>query len=320
MFPKELVQICVLYALTPVHAGAGQAIGAVDLPIQRERHTQWPQVQASGVKGAFRDWFLRYYLTSGAACEDLEQQAEKLTERIFGKEEGSETDKGGQAGAISFTDARLLAFPVRANVAPFVWVICPALLSRLGRDLRLCQFEQSQDLAIPCSLPTPKQDGAYAILGSFPTRVILEDLAVEVEKNAPEESEKIKQAYQLLAPQVERLLLISDQNFAFLVQNATEIQPQIRIDFATGTTATGSLRYQELLPADTVLYTLVFYAPERIPGETALLPEVIQSCVNQAISRHMQMGGDLTLGRGLMEVKWFPAKESSGSLSGNKES
>ena len=32
-------RLCLLYALTPIHAGAGQALKAVDLPIQRERHT-----------------------------------------------------------------------------------------------------------------------------------------------------------------------------------------------------------------------------------------------------------------------------------------
>ena len=31
-----------LHALTGVHWGAGASIGTIDLPIQRERHTQWP--------------------------------------------------------------------------------------------------------------------------------------------------------------------------------------------------------------------------------------------------------------------------------------
>jgi CRISPR-associated protein Cmr4 len=43
-----------LYTVSPLHAGSGAIIGAVDLPIQRERHTGWPHVQASALKGAFR--------------------------------------------------------------------------------------------------------------------------------------------------------------------------------------------------------------------------------------------------------------------------
>lgn len=53
LFKKELTQLCVFYGVTPLFAGSGQAIGAVDLPIQRERHTRWPMVQASGVKELF---------------------------------------------------------------------------------------------------------------------------------------------------------------------------------------------------------------------------------------------------------------------------
>lgn len=37
MFQKQLTVF--LYAVSPVHMGAGQAIGVIDNPIQRERHT-----------------------------------------------------------------------------------------------------------------------------------------------------------------------------------------------------------------------------------------------------------------------------------------
>lgn len=311
MFPKDLAQICVMYALTPLHAGAGQAIGAIDLPIQRERHTQWPHVQASGVKGAFRDWFQRYYLANGAACQDIEAQADKLTQRVFGKEEGAGggdgADKGGQAGAISVTDARLLAFPVRSNIAPFVWVVCPALLKRLGRDLKICNLPYD----IP-NMSLPNEDAAFSICGSTNGNVVLEDLAVKV-NGSDDSAKELGKSFNTLAPQVDRLLLISDQNFAFLVQNATEVQPQISIDFETGTTKTGSLRYQELLPADTVLYTLVFYARERVTSNNgSLAADVIRTCVNNAIVDHIQMGGDLTLGRGLLQVKWVNGNSQKG--------
>ena len=43
-----------LHALTSVHWGAGTSLGAVDLPIQRERHTDWPNGAGSALKG--REW------------------------------------------------------------------------------------------------------------------------------------------------------------------------------------------------------------------------------------------------------------------------
>ena len=49
-----------LYAVTPCHAGSGSSVGVVDLPIQRERHTNYPIIQASGVKGAFKANFKKH--------------------------------------------------------------------------------------------------------------------------------------------------------------------------------------------------------------------------------------------------------------------
>ncbi|NLJ29282.1 MAG: type III-B CRISPR module RAMP protein Cmr4 [Deltaproteobacteria bacterium] len=304
MFRTEMTKICVLYAVTPLHAGSGQALGAVDLPIQRERHTGWLHVQASGVKGAFRDWFHRFNLVNGAKVPGATTQARRLTEQIFGKEEGAE--QGGQAGAVSVTDARILAFPVRSNTAPFVWVTCPAVLNRLKRDMSLCDTNDELPMLSPANM-----DDCIPITGSFPQKVVLEDLAVSTAGNISTlktDIEKLKGIFQKLSPQVTRLLLITDQNFSFLTETATEIQPQIRIDFETGTADDGSLRYQELLPADSVLYTLVFFGQERTAEESGLICEVIRDHVMNAISSHIQMGGDMTLGRGIMEVNWQPGK------------
>ena len=42
---------------TPLHAGSGSDLGIVDLPIQRERHTRFPKIEASSLKGAIRETF-----------------------------------------------------------------------------------------------------------------------------------------------------------------------------------------------------------------------------------------------------------------------
>lgn len=300
LFTTEFSDICIFYAISPLHAGSGQALGAVDLPIQRERHTSWPHVQASGVKGAFRDWFHRFYLVNPKAPgDDTEKQALELTKTIFGREDGSDGN-GGHAGAISITDAKLLAFPVRSNVAPFVWVTCPSILSRVRRDFRLCGALKNRklpDLSI-------EKDGCFIVTGNVSANdIVLEDLAVSVEK-PPAEVTELTQIFLELAPHVERLLLISDENFTFLVETAVEIQPQIAINMETGTAKDGSLRYQELLPSDSLLYSLVFFSDERTRS-SQLKADMIRTCLKTAISTHIQMGGDMTLGRGLMEIKWI---------------
>ena len=35
-----------------------------------------------------------------------------------------------------------------------------------------------------------------------------------------------------------------------------------------------------------------------------LMAEVVRKCVKSAISTHVQVGGDMTMGRGIMEVTW----------------
>lgn len=312
MFSKRLSCLCAFYCISPLHAGSGQATGAVDLPIQRERHTGWPHVQASGVKGAFRHWFQRYYENNGAPSADKDDQAFKLTNRIFGADETGE-DLVGQAGAVVFSDARLLAFPVRSSIAPFVWVTCPAALDRLQRDLQLVDMQ----LAIP-RVKLTKDDSYLCVNGALSQDIVLEDLAVSCdEAGYKEEIAQLQKAFHRIAPDLERLVLVSDQHFSFLVRTATEVQPQIRINAATGTADEGSLRYQELLPADSFLYSVVFFDAERVEDrskqeDAVLAAEAIKDYVTKAVSTHIQMGGDATLGRGLMKVKWLPETGNGG--------
>ncbi len=293
MYLQKNTTICSLYAISPVHAGSGQATGAVDLPIQRERHTNWPHVQASGVKGAFRDHCRQFWM------HENPEQATELTARIFGQaEEGG--GSGGQAGAIAFSDARLLLFPVRSSVAPFVWVTCPAVLGRFARDLALTgQDEVGLDsLAV-------QGDDYLALRGEINDKVVLEDLVVN-----PKDGEVLGvEILEKFAPAASRLLLVSDQIFTFLVQTATEIQTQIKIDEKTGTAQAGALRYEELLPADSLFYTLVFFGDERADVEKSYQLDMIRSAVQKAVSNHIQLGGDMTLGRGIFETCWVSANQ-----------
>jgi CRISPR-associated protein Cmr4 len=302
LFDKNLTDLCVLYGVTSLHAGSGQSVGAVDLPIQRERHTGWPMVQASGVKGAFRDWFERYYsVNPDKNTDNPKSQAEELAKKVFGREEGGEYG-AGHAGAIALTDARILLFPVRSNVAPFVWVTCPGVLARFKKDLKLTSLDDRFSTNIGF-----EEDGCLIVGGEIKEReIILEDLVVKPNQMHQENIvEPLKKLFEKISPLAIRILIVSDENFSFLVRTATEVQPQISIDMETGTAGAGALRYQELMPADSVLYTLVFYGGERVQ-ENGLLADVIRKYLKAAISTHVQIGGDMTMGRGIMEVNWLP--------------
>ncbi len=298
MYLQQDSEICVMHAISPVHAGAGAATGAIDLPIQRERHSGWPHIQASGVKGAFREhcercWMLKDIDIDKLVSGEKEERAIDLANRVFGQ-----SGKVSQAGAIAFSDAKLLAFPVRSNLSPFVWVTCPAILKRTARDLTLINNEISGLNSVDIA-----GDSYQIIKGDkLHGELVLEDICLKPDNSTA--AEAVSELYSLLGPNLDRLVLIPDDHFSYLMETATEIQAQIKIDSASGTTQDGSLRYQELLPADTVLYSVVFFGAERAAETNRIVLDTLREAVHEAAASHIQMGGDLTLGRGIFELTW----------------
>lgn len=281
-----------MYAVTPCHAGCGASQGVVDLPIQRERHTQWPMIQASGMKGAMRAHFEQH--KGKIATKADQEQLDKLTELIFGSE------KADHAGSLSVSDAKILAFPMRSNVAPFVWITCPAVLRRLNNDLRLLGRENIPSLANLDKLGPSK---AWCVSGVISGQVLLEDMEVAVESGAAVAA-NLTPLLQCCSA-AERLLIVPDEVFTYGVTSCTQVMAQIKIDQSRGTTQDGSLRYQEELPMDTLLYSVILWGPSR-EGQKSLSAETIAAYVRkQVMSSHLQVGGDETLGRGIFELTWM---------------
>ncbi len=268
-----------IYCETPLHAGSGQAIGAVDLPVQRERTTSWPTIQASGLKGSFRDAYQKY---NGAD-----------TEAIFGTE-----NSGDQAGAISIGDARMLLFPVRSSVAPFLWVTCPAILRKLKRDGRITG--KSYEWNIP-----DIEDNQY--LGPGNTReIVFEDLMLSKSGTigAP-----IIETIKSLMPSDDfynsskiddYLCIISDKGLSMLVETATEIHARIQL---TPEKTSKNLWYQELVPSNTVFYTIISMMDERKCNGKKNANDLMIT-LKDILCEYIQIGGDETLGRGWSRLIW----------------
>jgi CRISPR-associated protein Cmr4 len=300
MLKKELCSICKFYAVSPIHAGSGASTSAVDLPIQRERHTNRPHIQASGVKGAFRAHFRNF----------VDQKNDKqLINLVFGSDKQDNwNNENSLPGAMSVADARLLAFPMRSNIAPFAWVTCPSVLKRLKTDLKYINLGEGMTIH--------KQDiqGDNAIWigkGESEKQIVLEDAVVNVTEEI--EDDFFKNTFS----ELKRLLLISDEIFDYAVSYCTEIQTNIKIDSETGTAKDGALRYQEFLPADSVLYAIVHYsgrnASEIKDDKQSELKKLIEemqaekikSFVEDTIKDFIQIGGDETLGKGICKLEWI---------------
>ncbi len=299
MLKRDLFSICTFYAISPVHAGSGASLTAVDLPIQRERHTHWPHIQASGVKGAmrahYRDFaedkslinFIFGYDKDDTKYHDLYNSKRNDEDKITISDSSPNFP-----GAVSFSDAKLLAFPIRSGVAPFVWITSPAVLKRLSNDLAFVGLS-------PISGPPqePHGENAVCLAGGISGDVILEDMVVRVQSgDAPN---PLSSGF----PVLDKLLFVSDEVFQYAVDSCTEIQTQIKIDSEKGTAEDGALRYQELLPADSVLYSIVYYS--RAVFDNALQADTVRNHVEGVIKNFMQIGGDETLGRGICKIQWI---------------
>jgi len=292
MLTKELFSICTFYAVSPIHAGSGASTSAVDLPIQRERHTNWPHIQASAVKGALRDHYRKF------AGEKQDQTINFIFGSDKDNDKGQDGYDGDHPGSISISDAKLLAFPMRSNIAPFVWVTSPSILKRLKNDLDFSGFPAFDDI------PPVSGKNAFKLYGTFSGEVILEDAVVTVANM--DTNFNLPKGF----PAVERLLLISDEMFDYCVSSCTEIQTQIKINSQTGTAQDGALRYQELLPSDTLMYSIVYYS--KSAGLNELQASTIQGHIEDVIKDFIQIGGDETLGRGICKITWLKGENSKG--------
>lgn len=363
MFKKAGVLF--LYTETPLHPGSGASLGLADLPVQREKATNYPIMQPSGIKGVFRDFIgeqefelggektslnkisrelagLREQLSQAkddqksqleAQIKDLEEKRKRLLyesgiQAVF----GPETDEADtHSGAISFTEARIILFPVRSLLGVFAWVTCPQVLARLQRDLKIT--EQSAPWEVP---PQPAAGHAWIVQDSTVTdptnkSIVLEEYTFTVD-NSPKVQEIAEWLAQWAFPSDaahaywknrlyeknqgkvhSNLVILRDEDFRDFTLFGTEVITRIRIDPAKGTVPKGALWTEEHLPADTLLYTLALATDPRVAD--GQLPEnlkknrrgsaekVLEYLTTKVQGKLVQMGGDATVGRGLVHVR-----------------
>jgi CRISPR-associated protein Cmr4 len=293
---KTLSEIGVLglYTETALHCGAEGGTGYVDLPIQRERHTHYPVIPGSTIKGVLRD-------------ELLPSLGKEKIEAIFGKEDAQ------TPGTVSFGDGILVAFPVRSSGAPFHWVTCPFVLERVFRSLG--------------ARVTVKAPGGGRAWGSGTREddVLLEEIRLKKAPNSDffKEDGPLGSLLKLIPASegfdytrklfARYLLIVSDADFKELVETGTEVLTRIKLNLF-GTTRTlkreqltgeesqrasdidlqGNLFVEEVVPPETL-----FLAALRA-GETA--NDVVAALQQRPVIR---LGGDETIGRGVTHVTFF---------------
>ena len=308
----EATQLVFYYAVSPVHMGAGSAIGAIDSPIQREVHTKHPMFAGSGLKGALR----HHFNCAWPRAEGDSSKPSSLINRIF----GPDISASDFAGALSLSDAQLVALPVRSLKGGFAFVTSPLALARLHR------LATQAGMALDWSTPTVATDKA---LVASATLLQGKQLVLEAFEFPAEVDDKLKTIAQWIATHAlggagnsffadkfkTDLVLLSDTDFAHFARLAMVVEPHVRIDDASGTASDGGLFYVENLPPETLMVGLAQASVERFKKNSrstesaALLnaPEVLahvfagQGSEQPGIGgKLLQIGGDATTGRGLV--------------------
>ncbi len=287
---------------TSLHAGTGQMVGVIDLPIQREAHTDWPCIYGSGVKGSMR-----------ALAKSKENE---WVNEVFGPEMTSGSE---YAGALAVGDARLLLLPVRSLTSHFKWVTCPALLQRLQADCQRLQFADAEQF--PAMPLFDKDEALVAAESAADSSLFLEEF-----RFTPQIYQQLDALIKMIAPLMGRedaelalqkqLTVVNDDAFSHLARYATPVNAHIAINNETKIVKPGALWYEETLPPDTLLYVALVAQPVRKAGVDKKAADVlghIQALFDQT-HPYIHLGGNETVGMGWCKVIFKTARLRPDSL------
>ncbi len=264
-----------IFTRTPLHVGAGNSVGVVDSPIQRERHTKIPIIPGSSLKGVLADFW---------NDEDFKRTEEG--NKHFGTNDS--------AGNLLIGEARVLAFPVRSAKGAFAWITCPLVLARYKRDNSNIDF----------NIPVVDNDNECYALNEvlidenvileeykFKSKGLSEDIACEFSKLFDDE---------VWTSVESRLVIVSDEMFSYFVENTCEVVSRICVDDETGVTKKGALFNQEQCPSETMFYAVM--GEQKDKGSLNALADKLKEQNNI-----IQVGANETIGLGYcsvnMEVK-----------------
>lgn len=307
-----------IWVQTPLHAGSGNDLGIIDLPIQREKHTSYPKIEASGLKGSIRESFEEQ---KGKELDGFGKINQESIDLVFGPENAG---SDGHAGALGFSDARLLLFPVKSMKGVFVWVTCPQVLKRFERDLKICApdgsmltrfFDIKKDNNKPyANIPDELTVSNLSEIEVKDRKIVLEEYAFSVTETRSTMEFANKLSAELGIEEIKRkVVVLPNETFRDFVQLSTEVITRTKIDSESGTVKDGSLFTEEYLPSESILYSLALISPLFVENEakkgkfkaesTEGEIQKIKDFFVNGLPEVMQIGGNATLGKGIVIMK-----------------
>jgi len=307
-----------IIAESPLHPGSGSELGIVDLPVQRERHTNYPKIEGSGLKGSIREAFENLKETNLNSHKIKDKELKNAVNLAFGPEDGEK-----YAGSLAFTDAKILLFPVKSLKGTFAWITCPYVLERFLKDMRIRGVDLKDIASDLHSLENSIPEGSNITVLS---KIVLEEFSFEV-KEKSKASKVAKWFAKKIFPQgnsndpykywrekmAKDLVILLDDDFKEFISTSTEVIARTKIASDTGTVTSGGLWYEEYLSQDTILYSLAMTSPIRMKDDAqkgvfkANNPqkeaEKVMDFFEAGLPEVLQIGGNQTIGKGIVRIQ-----------------
>ena len=294
-------KLLTIFTRTPLHVGCGSSVGAVDQPVVRERHTSFPVIPGSSLKGVLADLWMEEgtdvrKVKAGKNGEETEyiRIKEGNAYKLFGNNESGENAEA-KSGKLVIGEGKILAFPVRSAGGGYAWMTCPLVLKRFRLDAR-AEFEipekvSDSEVVLTSGSVLPVGESDEVVFESFPFSKRKDGLA----DSAASKLADYVAPGMIFAEVINRLAIVSDTVFAYFVTNMCEIANHNRIDDSKGVVAAGALFSQENVPSETL-----FYSP--LMAEEELLKIVEDKLGSKNVGWQLQIGADATTGLGQCTV------------------
>ncbi|PIE72262.1 MAG: type III-B CRISPR module RAMP protein Cmr4 [Deltaproteobacteria bacterium] len=280
-----------------LHCGVGQGLSDIDLPTAKDSVTGHPLVPGSSIKGVLRDRF---------------DNGSKEALVAFGSPSGSSVD---YAGALSFTDSRLVCLPVRSYFGTYAMLTSRHTLRILKEELENAGLNDLPDL--PSFQTAQENDNFHALVctdtrlvhqGQYAVRLLLEDLDLLVDM--PKENNLADQWAEVIGrclytenkdqKEFSRGFAIVDDNvFDFFCEACLPVAAHNRIG-KEGVVVDGGLWYEEFVPAEAVFSGSIYSQDVVRDNKTIKAKDLLNLICSNSIT--IQVGGSATTGRGLVTM------------------
>ena len=305
------------YTITPLHVGVGQAVGAVDLPVTKEKHTGIPFIPGTSIKGSLRDILEEKKILNedeieGFLGKELEESPEEITDK------GHSIEKS-KTGSLIFTEAKLLAYPFRSLNTPFIYGSCFLLLERFFRDLKVFGLEE---LTRNLNLDNVVKDKVYVSSQQLAKELlILEDYAFKEEniifnktiKNLTETISKLISSDGFSQDRFkENFVILPDREFCYLLKSVLPVQPRVKLTSAKtaskyispeGGEEKGNLWYEEFVPPESLFMSFIMDRPIVDKEKKYSALQFYEKC-REKLSL-LQLGGNETVGYGWCVINYI---------------